>query len=258
MAIVAPAFYLSHGSPMRVLETSPARTFLEDLGQEYKMPKAIVVVSPHWETRGVRFTSQIALQTIHDFWGFPDALFAIQYPGKNPEWLQELVATDLLNAGQDVISENRGLDHGAWSILRLMYPDAEVPVIGLSLPMDYSFAQLYEFGQKLKSLRQQNIMVLTTGMTTHNLSLFTRRGDQTPDDWAVEFVDWVKEKVANHDLDALFNYRHQAPWAEVSHPRDEHFRPLFIAMGAGEGSDAKLIHDSWELKNGNNASWAWQ
>ncbi|MGY5452603.1 DODA-type extradiol aromatic ring-opening family dioxygenase [Agarivorans sp. MS3-6] len=251
MSQLAPVLFLSHGSPMRVLEQSPAKQFLQDLPAQLSPPKAIVIVSPHWETEGVAFTQQERLDTIYDFWGFPAALQQITYPAASPSWLHQLLKQTLPQAEP----LNRGLDHGAWSVLHLMYPQLEVPVVGLSLPTNASLAELLALGEQLKVLRQQGIMLITTGMATHNLAELAYNGE--PEAWASEFIEWLQYMVQQHNLTALLRYREFAPGAQRSHPRDEHLRPLFVALGASGAQPATLIHDSWELKNGNNSSWAW-
>ena len=251
----APVLYLSHGSPMRVLEDTPARDFLSNLPSSLPEVNGIVVVSAHWETDGLYYTQDTHLETIHDFGGFPDALYQIHYPAQSPGWLQRALTEQLSDSGIRVSGDNRGLDHGAWSVLCLMYPDAGIPVVGLSLP-SATLRSLHALGQALKPLRLQGVMIMTTGMPTHNLGEFRRDGGRK-EQWATEFVDWLQDKVANQDLAALFDYQSVAPNARRAHPTDEHLRPLFIALGAAEGEPPSLIHDSWELGNGNNSSWAW-
>ncbi|GDY24459.1 dioxygenase [Agarivorans sp. Toyoura001] len=248
---LAPVLFLSHGSPMRVLESSPANTFLKSLAGRIATPKAIVVVSPHWETTGLHFTQQAQLETIYDFWGFPNALNQIKYLPDSPEWLHQTLKRSLPH----VAGTKRGLDHGAWSLLHLMYPKQNVPVVGLSLPRDASLAELYALGEQLAALRAQGIMLVTSGMATHNLAALAYQGE--PYSWALAFVEWLQHAVEQCNIQALLNYRQLAPGAQQSHPRDEHLRPLFVALGAAGAQPAKLIHDSWELKNGNNSSWLW-
>ncbi|MCE2594803.1 dioxygenase [Motilimonas cestriensis] len=253
---IAPVLFLSHGSPMRVIEQSAANFFLRELGQHIARPKAIVIVSPHWETQGVAFTQQNRLETIHDFWGFPQPLNEINYPAQSADWLQNSLSNCLTAQNISHRGIARGLDHGAWSVLYLMYPKADIPTVGLSLPRNFSLSQLHQLGGALTPLREQGIMIVTTGMATHNLSEFSLTGE--PCEWAKLFSQWLKHKVATNDMASLLQYRSQAPAATLSHPTDEHLRPLFIALGAGSGGKASLIHESWELKNGNNASWQWQ
>ncbi|WP_434339654.1 DODA-type extradiol aromatic ring-opening family dioxygenase [Motilimonas cestriensis] len=252
---IAPAFFLSHGSPMRVIEQSAANSFLRKLSHNIAIPKAIVIVSPHWETQGVAFTQQDNLATIHDFWGFPPQLSEIIYPAQSNHELQQHLSNCLTAKNISHRGIARGLDHGAWSVLYLMYPNADIPTVGLSLPKNFSLKQLHQLGEALIPLRKQGIMIITTGMVTHNLSEFSTSGE--PSEWAKLFSQWLKEKVSKNDIASLLQYRSLAPAAALSHPTDEHLRPLFIALGAGAGNKASLIHESWELKNGNNTSWQW-
>jgi len=251
----APVLYISHGSPMRVIERSPARDFLVDLGQSISNIKGIVVISPHWETQGVYYSTSKHPETIHDFYGFSKALYQQQYSVASPQWLQMALQECLSVQNIRLRGVDRGLDHGAWSVLKLMYPSGDIPVAALSLPINHSLETLYQLGVALKELREQGIMIVTTGLATHNLSELARLGE--PQYWAVEFIDWLQQKVQEKNMDALFNYRSQAPFAEKSHPTDEHLMPLYIALGAAGEQDTQLIHQSWELRNANNSSWAW-
>jgi 4,5-DOPA dioxygenase extradiol len=253
---IAPSVYLSHGSPMRVLEDTPARTFLMTLPDSLPAIKGIVIISPHWETDGLCFTQVETLKTIYDFGGFPAELNSIVYAAKSPTWLQQALAASLAENNIEARGIKRGLDHGAWSVLSLMYPNADVPVVGLSLPTEVSLPALYKLGQSLNGLRQQGIMIVTTGMATHNLREFRYQGRM--ETWACSFVDWLQEAVNNKDIDALFDYQTLAPYAYKAHPRDEHLRPLFIAIGASDNNEkSQLLHNSWEFGTGNNSSWAW-
>lgn len=241
---------------MRVLETSSAKTFLEPLTQDLPDTiKAVLIVSPHWETKGLYYTAEPVLSTIHDFSGFPADLYQIQYPAANPLWLQDAVTQQLQSQGLSVQATDRGLDHGAWSVLSLMYPKVEMPTISVSLPMNVTLQTLYTLGQALAPLRNKGIMIVGTGMATHNLRRLQYQGETEA--WAKTFTSWLQTHVAMHDMQTLFNYRHLAPNASTAHPRDEHLRPLFISLGAAAEEHAHLLHDSWELANANNSSWAW-
>ena len=251
----APVFYLSHGSPMRVLEDSPARDFLQRLGESTTNIKGLVVVSPHWETADVEYTNSEKLETIYDFYGFADQLHQIVYAPNNPLWLQQALTQSLDQHSINSLGAGRGLDHGAWSVLSLMYPQADIPTIGLSLPSTLDLQGLYALGQSLIPLREQGIAIITTGMATHNLAELSYFGETQH--WAREFIDWLQCTMQQQDLKALLNYRTLAPNAVKSHPRDEHLRPLFIALGASDKQSAELIHNSWEMRNGNNSSWGW-
>lgn len=249
----APVLFLSHGSPARVLENSPAAKFLKELPNKLPTIKGIVIISPHWETQGLQFTQKETLDNINSFYGFSPALSNINYSVNNPTWLQNALKQQLCH--NDVMPTSRGLDHGAWSLLYLMYPNSEIPTVGLSLPSPTSLLSLYELGQTLADLREQGIMIIASGMATHNLRTLTPKNIRQP--WADQFVNWLHSQVAEKNLRALLHYREEAPYGSFAHPRDEHLRPLFIALGAAGNDNGKLIHDSWENGTGNNSSWAW-
>ena len=165
---------------MRVLEDSPAKNFLQRLGEKVSNIRGLVVVSPHWETTNLQFSSGETLETLYDFYGFPEQLQQIKYPAANPKWLQQALQQNLTKASIGAVGALRGLDHGAWSVLSLMYPQAQVPCIGLSLSASMDLAGLYTLGQALIPLREQGIAIITTGMATHNLSAVKlRRKDRS-------------------------------------------------------------------------------
>jgi 4,5-DOPA dioxygenase extradiol len=245
-----PTIFLSHGSPMLALQDSPARRFLQGLGKSLARPKAIVVVSAHWETRGGPAVSLAAHPaTIHDFGGFPRALFEIQYPAPGaPEAAQRAVA--LLEAGGIAagFSRERGLDHGAWVPLTLMYPDADIPVTQLSVVHDASPADHERLGRVLAELRNDGVLVVGSGSLTHNLYEFRGQGLDAPvPHWVSEFEAWMKASLENSDRAALLDYRRVAPFAVQNHPTEEHLLPLFVAMGAaGPDARATQLHASFE------------
>lgn len=231
-----PSLFISHGSPMLALTPTPAHRFLRTLGQTLR-PKAVVVVSAHWETQHLQVSSSIQPATIHDFGGFPDALFAIEYPAPgNPELAKRLAI--LL----DATLVERGLDHGAWVPLSLMYPDADVPVVSLSLPTRWSNAALVTLGEKLAALRNEGILIVGSGSLTHNLYELHAHDSQTPP-WVEHFAQWVNSKLSQQDRQALLTWQ-EAPEAHRNHPTPEHFQPLLVAMGAG--GEARQLHQSVE------------
>ncbi|PMR77355.1 dioxygenase [Billgrantia endophytica] len=231
-----PSLFISHGSPMLALTPGPAHDFLRELGREFR-PDAIVVVSAHWTTRQLAVSTSARPETIHDFGGFPQALFDCQYPAPgDPELAQRLAGK--LNA----IPTERGLDHGAWVPLSLMFPDADIPVVSLSLPVEWSNHQLVELGGKLAGLRREGVLVIGSGSLTHNLAELQARQAPTPE-WVIEFADWVHFRLEANDRDALQEWE-QAPQARRNHPTPEHFQPLLVAMGAG--GPARRLHHSVE------------
>ena len=244
-----PALFISHGSPMLAIEDSPARRFLLELGNTLPRPKAIVVASAHWETSGGPAVS-LAQQpeTIHDFGGFPPALFAIQYPAPGAPSVAEQMAALLEQSGQAVSrSPDRGLDHGAWVPLRLMYPQADIPVTQLSILRGGSPAAHLALGAALRTLRDEEVLVIGSGSLTHNLSEFRGQGITAPvPNWVSEFGDWMQAMLAQNQQAALLDYRRQAPHAARNHPTEEHLLPLYVAMGAGNGTTAQRLHASYE------------
>jgi 4,5-DOPA dioxygenase extradiol len=245
-----PTIFVSHGSPMLALQDSPARRFLEGLGRGLPRPTAIAVVSAHWETRGAPAVSLAAMpETIHDFGGFPQALFDIQYPAPGAPAVAERAAALFAEAGIPVgRSAERGLDHGAWVPLTLMYPQADVPVLQISIVRGAGPEAHQQLGQALQQLRREGVLVLASGSLTHNLYEFRGQPVDAPaPGWVSEFEAWMRDKLVADDRDALLNYRRLAPMAEKNHPTEEHLLPLFVAMGAaGPGARAELLHTSFE------------
>lgn len=245
-----PTLFISHGSPMLAIQGSPARRFLQGLGKTLPKPQAIVVVSAHWESSaGPAVSLADKLETIHDFGGFPPALFAIQYPASGSPQIARKVAQHLEHAGYPVkVSLQRGLDHGAWVPLMLMYPDADIPVFQVSVLRDAGAAEHERLGQALALLRNDGILVIGSGSLTHNLYEFRGQELDSPvPSWVSDFGDWMKNALQRGQRDALLDYRRQAPQAERNHPTEEHLMPLFVAMGAaGSDATATQLHSSYE------------
>lgn len=245
-----PVLFISHGSPMLALNDSPARQFLHGLGHSLPRPRAILVVSAHWLTVGDPAVSLAAHpETLHDFGKFPAELFAMEYLAPGAPALAEKVARRLESAGYSVRrSPDRGLDHGAWVPLCLMYPDADIPVMQLSLLENATPAAHVELGEALSALRDENILVIGSGALTHNLAEFRGQDIQAPvPAWVSEFGSWMHEMLEANHRDALLSYRNQAPHAARNHPTEEHLMPLFVAMGAaGQAAKAERIHASYE------------
>lgn len=243
-----PALFISHGSPMLVMEDSPARRFLSDWRRNHQPPQAILVASAHWEYRGgpaVGTAAQPA--TVHDFGGFPPALYEIDYPAPGAPNLAEKAMHLLREAGYPVKSvDKRGLDHGAWAPLILMYPDAEIPVFQVSLIAGGSPRDHYRYGRTLQTLRNEGVLIIGSGSLTHNLYEFMghAREDRAPA-WVTEFEFWVERALLEGRYEALMDYRKLAPYAGRNHPTDEHLLPLFFALGAaGDETLATKLHSS--------------
>jgi 4,5-DOPA dioxygenase extradiol len=245
-----PTLFVSHGSPMLAVQDSPARRFLQELGKTLPNPKAIVVVSAHWESQGgPAVSSTDSPETIHDFGGFPAALFAIQYPAHGAPEIAKDVAHRLETAGYIVkVSAQRGLDHGAWVPLMLMYPHADIPVLQVSVLRGASPAEHEKLGQALAALRDESVLVIGSGSLTHNLHEFRGQELNAPvPAWVSDFSAWMKDALQESHYEALLDYRRQAPHAAKNHPTEEHLMPLFVAMGAaGREAKATQLHSSYE------------
>ncbi len=230
-----PALFVSHGSPTFALEPGHIGRRLGRVAAELPRPRAILAISPHWLTPWLEATTGERLATIHDFGGFPSELYEIEYPSPGAPAIAERVLACLAAAGFPARGNpGRGLDHGAWVPLLHLYPDAEVPVIQLSLPMTRSLDVLIGLGAALAPLRQEGVLIVASGGITHNL--YDLRLDGREAGYVREFADWVGDAVASGDLEALKDYRRQAPHAQRAHPTDEHFLPLFVAIGAAGSS----------------------
>ena len=242
-----PALFLSHGSPMLALTDSPARDFLRGLGRELQAPSAILVASAHWETPMPTFNAVARNTTIHDVYGFPAALFAMRYEPPGAPALAEKAVALLADAGlASAIDRQRGLDHGAWVPLSLMYPDANIPVVQVGIQSGLDPAHHLRLGKALAPLRKENVLIIGSGSFTHNLSKLRRDGvdaPQPPD--VVAFADWFDTAIKQQRIEDLLNYRTRAPYAEQQHPTDEHLLPLYVALGAaGEKPAAERLHSS--------------
>jgi 4,5-DOPA dioxygenase extradiol len=214
---------------------------LRAIGELLSDITAVLVVSPHWQTRGVRVGSAAAPETIHDFGGFPPPLYQLQYPAPGAPALAQDAAELLAHAGFEVaLDERRGLDHGAWVPLRYLFPDADVPVFQVSLPQHIDAAGALRMGRALAPLRERGVLVVGSGSLTHNLYEF-RQHIRDPE-YAQQFVDWIRAAVAARDVEALLDYRRRAPHAQRAHPTEEHYLPLLVAIGASADTDtARLI-----------------
>jgi 4,5-DOPA dioxygenase extradiol len=245
-----PTLFISHGAPTLAIENSPAHRFLLELGKTLPRPKAILVASAHWESVGGPAVSLAAHpETIHDFGGFPDELYAIQYPAPGAPETAANAAALLEQAGIAVKrSATRGLDHGAWVPLHLMYPNADIPVAQISLVRGASAAAHQKIGEALAELRKEGVLIVGSGSLTHNLYEFRGHSiDAEVPSWVRDFDAWMKSRLENNQHESLLDYRMQAPYAVRNHPTDEHLMPLFVAMGAaGEGAKAERLHASYE------------
>jgi 4,5-DOPA dioxygenase extradiol len=255
-----PSLFVSHGSPMMALEPGAAGAFLQALGPAidaaFGRPRAIVVASAHSLTREPALLAAARHDTVHDFGGFPDALYRLRYDAPGGDTIAPRVAQLVRDAGLPIHPlDDGGLDHGIWVPLRYAYPDADVPVLPLAFPPDWSPQKLFELGRALAPLRREGVLVMGSGSITHNLRLVfsRRRHDATAHDDEPEMAEsaafrrWFAERSTALDHDALFHYRTQAPHAALMHPTDEHLLPWYVAAGAGHEGPALRLHDSVQV-----------
>ncbi|MFD4643914.1 dioxygenase [Lentzea sp. NPDC058436] len=233
----APVLYLSHGAPPLADDKTWTRE-LKDWSATLPRPEAVLMVSAHWEEAPTTIGATTTVPLVYDFWGFPQRYYDVTYeaPGA-PE-----LANDVrkLLGGHVEQDEERGLDHGAYVPLKEMFPDADVPVLQMSLPT-LDPRELHEIGRKLAPLRDKNVLIVGSGFMTHNLSCvnFPAGPDYEPPSWSKEFDDWAHQQLATGDVDALLDFQVKAPAAGIAHPRTEHFAPLFVALGAASDEKAR-------------------
>jgi 4,5-DOPA dioxygenase extradiol len=230
-----PVLFIGHGNPMNAIEENPFTKAWREEAAKIPRPKAILSVSAHWETDGTKVTAMKAPRTIHDFYGFPEELYQVNYPAPGaPELanrVQELIGTDTVKT-----DETWGLDHGTWSVLRRMYPEADIPVIQLSLDRNKSPQAHVKMAKQLLPLRDEGILVLGSGNIVHNLSLM-RWSDDTPYPWAVEFNALATELILGGELDRLTDYSSLGEAARLSVPTNEHYLPLLYSLSLRTSED---------------------
>ncbi len=246
-----PALFIGHGAPGLVLEDNEYTELLKGYGKTIPTPKAIVIFSAHYESDIQLIGASSSYDMIYDFHGFPRELYDIKYNAGSNVAMAERV--QLLLEKHNIASKldyTRGIDHGAWTILKLMYPKADIPVITMSVNPRLSSEEQYNIGNALELLKAEDVLIIASGGIVHNLSTVRFKAGDRVDEWAISFNEWIKMRVEHWDLEELFNYETQAPYAKVAVPRNEHFINLLIAMGAGHSSrEAKLVKCIYQLGN---------
>lgn len=241
----SPVLYLSHGAPPLADDATWTRQ-LAEWSSGLHRPRAILVVSAHWEEAPLTIGATSTMPLVYDFWGFPQRYYQVTYPAPGAPELAEKVR-GLLRASATPIHEapGRGLDHGAYVPLVEMFPEADVPVLQISMP-SLDPAQLYEVGRKLAPLRDEDVLIIGSGFFTHNLGEMRHDStDAEPPSWSVEFDRWGEQMLATGEVDALLDFQRKAPAARIAHPRIEHFAPLFVALGAGEAERPQTTIDGY-------------
>jgi len=230
-----PALFVGHGSPMNAIEDNAFTRGWQAAAQSIAKPKAILCISAHWETRGVGVCSATQPETIHDFGGFPQALFDVRYPAPGDPALAQRVAA-IVKSVQIQTTTQWGLDHGAWSVLRVMYPDADVPVVQLSLDTSKPGPFHLALARELAALRDEGVLIVGSGNIVHNLGVLKRSGDRSPYDWAQRFNEHVRTHLLARDHPSLVHYEMLGDAARHSIPTPEHYLPLLYVI-ALQGAD---------------------
>ncbi|MDF2786138.1 MAG: dioxygenase [Pantoea eucrina] len=235
-----PALFLGHGSPMNVLEENRYTRVWQQLGRDLPRPRAILAISAHWYTRGTRVTAMEQPRTIHDFGGFPQALFDVRYPAPGSPALAQRV-TELLPLTEK--DESWGFDHGSWGLLARMYPEADIPLVQLSVDSTRSAEWHFEAGRKLAALRDEGILLVASGNVVHNLRKLQWQGAAPVYPWADGFNQYVRDNLRSDAAAGdhpLVNYQ-QHPGAALSHPTAEHYLPLLYILGARAAGEAVSV-----------------
>jgi len=243
-----PMLFIGHGHPMNALWDNDFTQTLTRLGKTIDRPSAVLVISAHWETIGTYVSVNPKPRTIYDFGGFAKELFEVKYePTGHPELARELRSmvsiTDVLE------DQDMGLDHGAWTVLKFIWPDADVPVFEMSMDYSKPAAFHYKLGGQLKDLRRKGVLILCSGNIVHNLRMIDWRDiDATPYDWNVEFDQFVKNQLAKRDFDPLINYDKAGAAARLSIPTNDHYLPLMYALGLiGKNEEIKHIYEGYQF-----------
>lgn len=241
-----PVLFLGHGSPMNAIEENEFVQGFRKVGKEISKPDAVLVVSAHWETKGTFVTAMEKPKTIHDFGGFPKELYEVQYPAPGcPELAKE--TKDIIKKAEVGLDVNWGLDHGAWSVVKHLYPDADVPVIELSLDYTQSPQYHYELAKELGSLRKKGVLIIGSGNMVHNLRMvdWRRLNDVNYSyDWASEASEKIKKFIISGDNKQLINYQSQGKEFNLAIPTPEHYLPLLYALALKEeNEEVSLFND---------------
>ena len=229
-----PVLFVGHGSPMNAIEENTFSRGWQALGRELPQPRAILAVSAHWVTEGTHLTSAAQPRMIYDMYGFPPALYQVSYPAPGDPALARRAAA--LLGGSAVQDSAWGLDHGVWSVLRRMYPGADIPVVEMSIDGDASPQALFELGKKLRPLREEGVLLLASGNVVHNLALLDwARPDGFA--WADEFDLWVRERILAGRREEVLTWQTAGDCARKAFRTPEHFAPLLVALGAADERD---------------------
>ncbi len=246
-----PSLYISHGSPALSIMDNSTTSFLKNLSSNFPEPKFILVISAHWLTKNLKILYEENPHTIHDFYNFPQELYELKYEAKSDlnkcDEIIDLIKSSGIEIEKDI--SRGGFDHGVWSPLSLIYPKANIPIIQLSLPINFDSKKLFELGVVLNKLRE-NTLIIGSGAMTHNIMNSTWENENAkPNSYAKEFRDWVVGNIQKGNITSLLNYEKEAPNLQMNHPSKEHFLPLFVTFGASNNHIGESLHDIYMYGN---------
>ena len=247
-----PVLFIGHGSPMNILDTNKFTKALGGVRKSIPTPKAILCISAHWQTKGTYVTSTDTPKIIYDFYGFPEELYKATYPAKGSQFAALKIHNLLEDTKVQFDNGAWGLDHGSWSILKHLYPEADIPVLQLSIDTNLTPDSHFKLGQQLKKLRNEGILIIGSGNIVHNLRNFSWNETETPFDWAIEFDRWVKQQLDSRNFHALISDYAKSTAGSLSIPTLEHYLPLLYTLGASHESDP-LNYIYEEIHNGSIA-----
>jgi len=258
MSKIMPVLFVSHGAPTLLIDGTKAEAFFREVVKGFPKPRGILVISGHWEEKEFAVSTIKKQKTIYDFYGFPNELYEYKY---EPDGAVELAARakELLEAkGIKVNEAERGLDHGAWVPLIVMYPDADIPVTQLALKRGAEPEEYFRTGEAIRALRDEGYLILASGSATHNLHDFGRYGRHSGGvKYAEDFDTWLEDVLKNGDVDNLKRYREYGPEADRNHPTDDHFTPILVAAGASYDGIGLKIHDEFIFGMLSLAAYSW-
>ncbi len=234
-----PVLFIGHGSPMNGIEQNEFSLEWEKAGKDLQIPKAILVVSAHWLTKGTHITAMDFPKTIHDFGGFPEELYKIQYPAPGDRQLAE-ETKELIKSTSAGLNHDWGLDHGSWTVVRRMYPEAKIPVLQLSIDYSKPASYHYNLAKELSALRKKGVLIIGSGNMVHNLGMIAWDKLEKPGygyDWAIEMHELFRKKISDGDHDALINYESLSKSARLAIPTPDHYYPLMYILGLQEKNE---------------------
>ena len=248
----APVFFIGHGTPRNAILKNDFTNSLSQLGKELKKPKAILLISAHWLTKDNAVSVHSSTNLVYDLYGFPSEIYELKYPAQNANFLTPKLK-EIFNSLEVL---DRGLDHGSWSVLLHLFPDADIPVMQLAINANLSMKEHFEVGQKIAQLRDEGVMIIGSGNVTHNLSQTTPNANSEVVPWAEEFDEYVKEALLSRDFDSLINIEQKNGNTRLAHPTLEHYIPLLYVAGASSEKDkSKFVYENIEHGSLSMRSW---